>query len=55
MDVLSGVKGPCRDIVLINAAAGIVAAGVAKNIKEGIAYASLNQLTLEGQKINLKL
>jgi anthranilate phosphoribosyltransferase len=34
--VLNGERGPRRDVVLINAAAAIVAGGVAANLKEGI-------------------
>jgi len=37
--VLEGRKGPCRDIACLNAAAGIVAGGKAKTIKEGWALA----------------
>ncbi|MDP2952900.1 MAG: anthranilate phosphoribosyltransferase, partial [Chloroflexota bacterium] len=33
--VLSGKKGPQRDIVLLNAAAALVAGGVARSLKEG--------------------
>jgi len=33
--VLSGVKGPCRDIVCLNAGAAIVAGGGAQSIREG--------------------
>jgi anthranilate phosphoribosyltransferase len=36
-EILSGVKGPKRDIVLLNAAAALVAAGVADDLKEGVA------------------
>ena len=38
-NVLEGKKGPCRDIVCLNAAAGIVAGGTAKSIKDGFALA----------------
>lgn len=38
-DVLSGHKGPCRNVVLINAALAIVAGGKAHDIKEGLAVA----------------
>jgi anthranilate phosphoribosyltransferase len=38
--VLAGEKGPCRDIVLINAAPAFVAAGKAKTLTEGIACAA---------------
>jgi anthranilate phosphoribosyltransferase len=34
-DVLSGKRGACRDIVCVNAAAGIVAGGKAKDIADG--------------------
>ena len=36
-DVLTGVPGARRDIVLLNAAAGLVAAGLAGDLKEGVA------------------
>jgi anthranilate phosphoribosyltransferase len=36
-DVLTGVHGARRDIVLLNAAAGLVAAGLAGDLKEGVA------------------
>jgi anthranilate phosphoribosyltransferase len=39
VEVLKGQKGPRRDIVLLNAAAGIVASGRASNFKEGIKLA----------------
>jgi anthranilate phosphoribosyltransferase len=35
-DVLTGVHGARRDIVLLNAAAGLVAAGLAGDLKEGV-------------------
>jgi anthranilate phosphoribosyltransferase len=35
-DILSGKKGPKRDIVLLNGGAAIYVAGIAKSIKEGI-------------------
>jgi anthranilate phosphoribosyltransferase len=35
-DVLTGIKGARRDIVLLNAAAGLVAAGLAGDLKEGV-------------------
>ena len=38
--ILGGEKGPKRDIVLLNAASGIVVGGKAKNLKEGLAKAS---------------
>ncbi len=42
-DVLAGAKGPARDIVVLNAAAALVVAGVAAGFAEGIeaAHASL--------------
>ncbi|MAG91576.1 anthranilate phosphoribosyltransferase [Candidatus Woesearchaeota archaeon] len=39
-DVLSGAKGPKRDIVLLNAAAALLTAEVVKNYKEGIELAA---------------
>jgi len=36
-DVLTGITGPRRDIVLLNAAAALVAAGLAFDLKEGVA------------------
>jgi anthranilate phosphoribosyltransferase len=36
-DVITGIPGPRRDIVLMNAAAGLVAAGLAGDLKEGVA------------------
>ncbi len=36
-DVLTGLTGARRDIVLLNAAAGLVAAGLAADLKEGVA------------------
>jgi len=39
-DVLSGEKGPCRNVVLINAALAIVAGGKAGDIQEGLAVAA---------------
>jgi anthranilate phosphoribosyltransferase len=35
-DVLTGIKGPRRDIVLLNAAAGLVAAGLADDLNIGV-------------------
>jgi anthranilate phosphoribosyltransferase len=35
-DVLTGIAGPRRDIVLLNAAAALVAAGLASDLKEGV-------------------
>jgi anthranilate phosphoribosyltransferase len=36
-DVLTGIPGPRRDIVLLNAAAALVAAGLADDLKQGVA------------------
>ena len=38
-EILSGKRGPQRDIVILNSAAAIYVAGAAKSIKEGIARA----------------
>ncbi|MBT3299381.1 MAG: anthranilate phosphoribosyltransferase [Candidatus Marinimicrobia bacterium] len=38
--ILNGEKGPKRDIVLLNAAAGIIVGGKAKDLKEGLAKAT---------------
>jgi anthranilate phosphoribosyltransferase len=35
IEILEGVKGSRRDIVIVNAAAGLVAAGLAKGLREG--------------------
>ena len=40
MDILRGVKGPKRDIVLLNAGAAIYVSGKAGSIKEGLKLAS---------------
>ena len=37
-DVLKGKKGPFRDIALLNAAAAIVVAGKAKDLKDGLSW-----------------
>jgi anthranilate phosphoribosyltransferase len=39
-DVLSGQRGPARDVVLLNAAAALVAADKVTNLKEGLALAA---------------
>jgi anthranilate phosphoribosyltransferase len=39
-EVLAGESGPRRDIVLVNAAMGLVAAGDAKNVREGMRIAA---------------
>ncbi|UCD37162.1 MAG: anthranilate phosphoribosyltransferase [Fidelibacterota bacterium] len=38
-DILSGASGPKRDVVLLNAAAGLIVGGGAADFKEGIALA----------------
>jgi anthranilate phosphoribosyltransferase len=38
-DVLSGVPGPKRDVVLLNAAAALVVAGRARDLREGVVQA----------------
>jgi anthranilate phosphoribosyltransferase len=40
MDVLKGKKGPFRDVAILNAAAAIVVAGKAKDLKEGVTVAT---------------
>jgi anthranilate phosphoribosyltransferase len=39
-EILEGVHGPRRDIVLVNAAAALVAAGRAGGFREGMALAA---------------
>ena len=39
-DVITGIPGPRRDIVLLNAAAALVAAGLALDLKEGVVQAA---------------
>jgi len=39
ISVLEGKKGACRDVVLMNAAAAMVAGGLAKMLKDGITLA----------------
>jgi len=36
LDVLEGQKGACRDAALVNAAAALVCAGAAKDLREGV-------------------
>src|SRR5947199_1558796 len=50
-DVLKRKKGPFRDVALLNAAAAIVVAGKAKDLKEGLAVAtkSLDSAEAEGR------
>ena len=51
IDVLKGKKGPFRDVALLNAAAAIVVAGKAKDLKEGVAIAtkSVDSAEAEGR------
>jgi anthranilate phosphoribosyltransferase len=37
--ILKGSRGACRDIVLVNAAAGLLAAGLAKDLRSGMELA----------------
>ena len=39
-DVITGIPGPRRDIVLLNASAALVAVGIAQDLKEGVARAA---------------
>jgi anthranilate phosphoribosyltransferase len=39
LDVLKGRKGPFRDVAMLNAAAGLIVAGRAQDLKAGIALA----------------
>ena len=39
-NILNGEKGPCRDVVLINAAAALVVTGKAEQLNEGIKLAA---------------
>jgi anthranilate phosphoribosyltransferase len=39
-DVITGIPGPRRDIVLLNASAALVAAGIAQDLKEGVVRAA---------------
>jgi anthranilate phosphoribosyltransferase len=39
LDILNGEKGAKRDIVIVNAAAGLVASGLANNLREGVEIA----------------
>jgi anthranilate phosphoribosyltransferase len=51
MDVLRGKKGPFRDVAILNAAAAIVVAGKAKDLKDGVAVAakSVDSAEAEGR------
>jgi anthranilate phosphoribosyltransferase len=39
LEILNGKKGPQRDVVLLNASAGITAGGKTRTLKEGVAFA----------------
>ena len=39
-EVLEGKPGPCRDMVLLNAAPGLVAGGLAADLKEAVSLAA---------------
>jgi anthranilate phosphoribosyltransferase len=39
-DVISGQKGPCRDVVLANAAAALLVGGVVNELREGVKVAA---------------
>ena len=51
MDVLRGKKGPYRDVAILNAAAAIVVAGKAQDLKDGVAIAtkSVDSAEAEGR------
>jgi anthranilate phosphoribosyltransferase len=51
MNVLKGAKGPFRDVAVFNAAAALVVAGRAENLKDGVAVAtkSLDSGEAEGR------
>ena len=51
MDVLRGKKGPYRDVAILNAAAALVVAGKAKDLKDGVAIAtkSVDSAEAEGR------
>ncbi len=51
-DILSGAKGPKRDVVLMNAGAAIYVAGIAKSLAEGI---KLAEESIDGGKAKEKL
>ena len=40
LDVLKGKKGAFRDVAILNAAAGLIVAGRAKDMKQGVALAT---------------
>ncbi|MFL5065863.1 MAG: hypothetical protein ACJ8ED_14565, partial [Xanthobacteraceae bacterium] len=51
LSVLKGTKGPFRDVAVFNAAAALVVAGRAENLKDGVAVAtkSLDSGEAEGR------
>jgi anthranilate phosphoribosyltransferase len=50
LDVLKGRKGPFRDVAMLNAAAGLIVAGRAHDLKEGIALAAKSIDSGEAQR-----
>ena len=50
-DILNGKKGPNRDIVLLNAAAGIMVGGKATSLKEGYSLAKESVDSLSALKV----
>ena len=40
LEILRGAPGPCRDIVLVNASAGLLAAGLAADLRGGMESAA---------------
>ena len=52
MDILDGKPGAKRDMVLINASAALVAAGYAKDFKDGV---RLGEETIDSGKAKAKL
>lgn len=53
--ILEGEKGPKRDIVLLNAGASLYVAGMAENIKEGMAMAEESIDSGKAKEVLLKL
>jgi anthranilate phosphoribosyltransferase len=51
LDILNGKKGPQRDIVLLNAAAGIMIGGKATSLKEGYSVAEESVDSLSALKV----
>jgi anthranilate phosphoribosyltransferase len=44
-DILNGAAGPMRDIVLVNAAAGLVASGLARDLRNGMELAEKSMIS----------